>query len=164
MRLRRLLQRLGRPVSCVVARESASARLDGEPPGVSTRRLRQHLADCPPCARFVAGCETLRDHLSALSPPPLHLAPEHGQDGAADRVLSVIASCPPAAVLDPRSPSIVEPLRKRRRWLVPLVPASLLAAGLPLGAFATFHAPPKHPALCHVQQAPPRGPELTVSR
>jgi predicted anti-sigma-YlaC factor YlaD len=42
------------PTDCTIARESASARLDGELPELDGLRLDAHLATCAECAAFAA--------------------------------------------------------------------------------------------------------------
>jgi predicted anti-sigma-YlaC factor YlaD len=42
------------PTDCTIARESASARLDGELPELDALRLDAHLATCAECAAFAA--------------------------------------------------------------------------------------------------------------
>jgi predicted anti-sigma-YlaC factor YlaD len=60
-------------VRCDRFREAISARLDGEPIGLSTTVLDQHLAGCPDCARWAAEATRLtrQARLSAMAVPDL---------------------------------------------------------------------------------------------
>jgi predicted anti-sigma-YlaC factor YlaD len=46
-------------VNCERIREAASARLDGEAPGVPSARIDEHLAECPACRRWLADIHAL---------------------------------------------------------------------------------------------------------
>jgi predicted anti-sigma-YlaC factor YlaD len=86
------------PTDCMLARESASARLDGELPELDALRLDAHLASCAECAVFAAsiGGATARLRAAPLEPVP-------------------------AAVFTPRT-------RRRRPHLVAVAAASLVVA------------------------------------
>jgi predicted anti-sigma-YlaC factor YlaD len=60
-------------VRCDRFREAASARLDGEPIGMSLSSLDHHLATCPDCARWVEDATRLtrQARLSTLDVPDL---------------------------------------------------------------------------------------------
>lgn len=60
-------------MSCARYREAASARMDGEPLGVSPTALEHHLASCPDCAGWLAAAERAGRSLriSATMPPDL---------------------------------------------------------------------------------------------
>jgi predicted anti-sigma-YlaC factor YlaD len=59
-------------MSCPTFREAISARLDGEPLGMSTRALEEHLAGCPDCAGWAADAAqvTRRARLAAAPRVP----------------------------------------------------------------------------------------------
>jgi predicted anti-sigma-YlaC factor YlaD len=59
-------------MQCPSFREAASARLDGEPPGVPVAELDRHLASCAGCARWVdrAAAVTRRARLAPAAPVP----------------------------------------------------------------------------------------------
>ena len=48
------------PTDCARARESASARLDGELVELQAAQLEAHLRSCPECQAYAAGIETDR--------------------------------------------------------------------------------------------------------
>ena len=60
-------------MTCARYREAASARLDGEPLGLSPAALEHHLASCPDCAGWLATVERAGRSLriSATTPPDL---------------------------------------------------------------------------------------------
>ncbi|HTZ44187.1 MAG TPA: zf-HC2 domain-containing protein [Jatrophihabitans sp.] len=60
-------------MTCARYREAASARLDGEPLGVSATALEHHLAACPDCAGWLAAAERAGRGLriSGVTPPDL---------------------------------------------------------------------------------------------
>jgi len=60
-------------MNCARYREAASARLDGEPLGMSASALEYHLAGCADCAGWLAGIERAGRALriSATTPPDL---------------------------------------------------------------------------------------------
>ena len=60
-------------MSCARYREAASARLDGEPLGISATALEHHLASCSNCAGWLAAAERAGRSLriSATVPPDL---------------------------------------------------------------------------------------------
>jgi len=60
-------------MNCARYREAASARLDGEPLGLSASALEHHLATCIDCARWLAAAERAGRSLriSATVPPDL---------------------------------------------------------------------------------------------
>ena len=82
-------------MSCARYREAASARLDGEPLGLSATALEHHLAGCPDCAGWLSAAERAGRGLriSGSTPPDL-----------SERILRQVVL--PAARLN------------RRRWLV----------------------------------------------
>jgi predicted anti-sigma-YlaC factor YlaD len=82
-------------MSCARYREAASARLDGEPLGLSATALEHHRAGCPDCAGWLAAAERAGRGLriSGSTPPDL-----------SERILRQVVL--PAARLN------------RRRWLV----------------------------------------------
>jgi len=82
-------------MSCARYREAASARLDGEPLGLSATALEHHLASCASCSGWLAAAERAGRGLriSGSTPPDL-----------SERILRQVVL--PAARLD------------RRRWLV----------------------------------------------
>lgn len=82
-------------MSCARYREAASARLDGEPVGLSATALEHHLAGCAGCSRWLAAAERAGRGLriSGSTPPDL-----------SERILRQVVL--PAARLN------------RRRWLV----------------------------------------------
>ncbi len=82
-------------MSCASYREAASARLDGEPLGLSATALEHHLASCPACAEWLAVAERAGRGLriSGSMPPDL-----------SERILNQVVL--PVARLN------------RRRWLV----------------------------------------------
>jgi len=82
-------------MSCARYREAASARLDGEPLGLSSTALEHHLAGCASCAGWLAAAERAGRGLriSGSTPPDL-----------SERILRQVVL--PAARLN------------RRRWLV----------------------------------------------
>jgi predicted anti-sigma-YlaC factor YlaD len=82
-------------MSCARYREAASARLDGEPIGLSASALEHHLASCADCAGWLATAEQAGRGLriSGSTPPDL-----------SERILNQVVL--PAARLN------------RRRWLV----------------------------------------------
>jgi predicted anti-sigma-YlaC factor YlaD len=86
------------PTDCMLARESASARLDGELPELDALRLDAHLASCAECAGFAASIAGATAQLRAA---PLEPAP--------------------AAVFVPRA-------RRRRPHLVAVAAASIVVA------------------------------------
>lgn len=53
------------PTACARARESASARLDGELAELQEAQLEAHLRSCPECQAYVAGIGEISRHLSA---------------------------------------------------------------------------------------------------
>jgi anti-sigma factor RsiW len=53
------------PTDCARARESASARLDGELADLQAARLEAHLRSCPECQAYAAGIELVTDQLRA---------------------------------------------------------------------------------------------------
>src|SRR5215218_7373316 len=57
---------------CQKFREAVSARLDGEPLGMSEHALEEHLADCPSCAAWAddAAVVTRRARLAPAPPVP----------------------------------------------------------------------------------------------
>jgi predicted anti-sigma-YlaC factor YlaD len=58
-------------VNCDRYREAASARLDGEPLGLSSTALDEHLASCAACARWLAAVTTIgRSARVGVAPPP----------------------------------------------------------------------------------------------
>jgi predicted anti-sigma-YlaC factor YlaD len=60
-------------MTCARYREAASARLDGEPLGMSAAALEQHLSSCPGCAGWLAAAERAGRGLriSGATPPDL---------------------------------------------------------------------------------------------
>jgi anti-sigma factor RsiW len=60
------------PTDCMLARENASARLDGELTELDALRLDAHLASCGECASFAAGIARTAGELraAALDPAP----------------------------------------------------------------------------------------------
>jgi predicted anti-sigma-YlaC factor YlaD len=60
-------------MTCARYREAASARLDGEPLGMSAAELEHHLAYCPDCAGWLSAAERAGRVLrvSGLTPPDL---------------------------------------------------------------------------------------------
>ncbi|MGW8555742.1 zf-HC2 domain-containing protein [Streptomyces tubercidicus] len=77
---------------CSRIRTALSARLDGEelPPGLTARRLDDHLAGCPGCRRWHAQAHALTTGLDRAHAPP------EGDRAAADALLTRLRS---AAVL-----------------------------------------------------------------
>jgi predicted anti-sigma-YlaC factor YlaD len=53
------------PTDCARARESASARLDGELVDLQAAGLEAHLRSCPECSAYAAGIELVADQLRA---------------------------------------------------------------------------------------------------
>lgn len=53
------------PTDCARARESASARLDGELAELQAAQLEAHLRSCPECRAYAAGIEEVSRRLSA---------------------------------------------------------------------------------------------------
>ena len=53
------------PTDCARARESASARLDGELAELQAARLEAHLRACPECRAYTAGIEVITRELRA---------------------------------------------------------------------------------------------------
>ncbi len=82
-------------MTCARFREAASARLDGEPLGMSATALEHHLAACPNCAEWVATAQRAGRGLRISSSMP----PDLSEQILAEVVL-------PASRL------------RRRRWLV----------------------------------------------
>jgi anti-sigma factor RsiW len=148
-------------VSCEIAQASMSARLDGESPAISARRLRAHLDQCAACTHYRAASEALADQLGLLR-SSMRLAATGHHDEAIARLLPEVRSAGAALSAGSR-PAFGSALRRRargkRRWLIPLVPALMLVTAMPLGAAEPFHAPPKHPTLCRIEYpAPKAGP------
>ncbi len=56
-------------MQCPSFREAASARLDGEPPGLPVAELDRHLAGCPACARWARTAEAVTRR-ARLAPAP----------------------------------------------------------------------------------------------
>jgi predicted anti-sigma-YlaC factor YlaD len=55
------------PSNCARARESASARLDGELAELQAAQLEAHLRSCPECRAYVAGIEVITRDLRAAA-------------------------------------------------------------------------------------------------
>jgi predicted anti-sigma-YlaC factor YlaD len=71
-------------MQCVQYREALSARLDGEPLGVSTDRLDEHLRDCPECASWYAA--------AARVTRLIRVAPAPSVPDLSDRILAAAAA------------------------------------------------------------------------
>jgi predicted anti-sigma-YlaC factor YlaD len=115
------------PTDCMLARESASVRLDGELPELDALRLDAHLATCADCAAFAASIAGATGTLRGAPLEPL----------------------PAAALFTPRR-------RRRRPHLVAVAAASLVVAaaagssfllGQQLGGRGGSTAPPVRAAV-----------------
>ncbi|MCK7627800.1 zf-HC2 domain-containing protein [Streptomyces sp. RS10V-4] len=75
---------------CSRIRTALSARLDGEalPPGLTARRLDDHLAGCQDCRRWDARARALDAALGSACAPEGDVPPPAGGPGSAEALLA----------------------------------------------------------------------------
>lgn len=119
------------PTDCMIAREGASARLDGELPELDALRLDAHLASCAACADFAA---SIGGATTALRVAPLEALPEAPfftprRRGRRPHLVAVAAASLVVAVAAGSSFFLGQQLGGRAASTPPLVRATTAAAG-----------------------------------
>jgi RNA polymerase sigma-70 factor (ECF subfamily) len=128
---RRRLQRLWppQPLSCELARESVSVRMDGERPAAPRRALAAHLATCRDCRAFEAGASTLAERrLSVRAPRPVPT------DLAASLALLLPTGSTVAAVRPPTQRRRAIRWRRASQWAAAVTMAVAAVVAFPLAA------------------------------
>jgi RNA polymerase sigma-70 factor, ECF subfamily len=139
--------RRAKSLSCDVVRESISAALDGERPGIGAKESKAHLAQCQECQRFELGVTALTRQVSLQASRP-------ASDALEELLATELArNIGPVPVASPHSWRISRSFRWRRsaQWIGALTPAVVVGVVLPLGALSSAHELPTHaPTPCTV--------------
>jgi anti-sigma factor RsiW len=141
-----------RAPTCDTVRQAISASLDGESPGLRTRRRRAHLRRCQECRLFEAGVE-------ALAAPMFLDGSRRVPDDLQETLVRALAgrADPPPAAARARLGAPRVGWRRSVQWAGALGPALALVVLLPLGAFSAASGRPTHastPCTVNLRHAP----------